>query len=275
MGANEVKKVQGTELPWSEEEVATWSPKRRDFLRAVTSIGGLAAVGGLSGAALVAAVQRRILGGRSEALHPEPGAAVHEHRHRRLDAQGGGRQVQRRQHRLRDRVAERLQQLPDAASGHGARRPHRHHAAGRQRLWRRCRRTGRLLQHLRRHVPGPARPAVASWRRGHHHQPRAPRRRRAAGHRARPLRPDRPPHHAAGGQQPDRRRHCRPVCRRDRCGARRRPARARAHVVEPGLPDRHHAADPPHRRRGHRQEQRFPAHRHHLRRRPPAGHDGL
>jgi len=49
MGANEVKKVQGTELPWSEEEVATWSPKRRDFLRAVTSIGGLAAVGGLSG----------------------------------------------------------------------------------------------------------------------------------------------------------------------------------------------------------------------------------
>ena len=49
MGANEVNKVQDAQLPWSEEELAGWSPKRRDFLRALSTIGGLAAVGGLSG----------------------------------------------------------------------------------------------------------------------------------------------------------------------------------------------------------------------------------
>lgn len=49
MGASDSKVRSEGGLPWTMEEIDGWSPKRRDFLRAVTALGGLAAVGGLSG----------------------------------------------------------------------------------------------------------------------------------------------------------------------------------------------------------------------------------
>jgi selenocysteine lyase/cysteine desulfurase len=49
MDASDIKQEAARSLQWSEEEIAAWSPKRRDFLRAVTALGGLATVGSLTG----------------------------------------------------------------------------------------------------------------------------------------------------------------------------------------------------------------------------------